>query len=85
MKIKSFKRKSDKRPVSKKVKEILDFEEKIGIKDIKTYKEFAKKSENLKNDLIKLVTKLKKEGRKIVGYAASSKGNIVLNYSNIVR
>lgn len=47
------------------------------------YLEFAKRVEESKKELINLLIKLKIRGEKIVGYAAASKGTIVLNYCNI--
>ncbi|MDX2188971.1 MAG: class I SAM-dependent methyltransferase [Bacteroidota bacterium] len=39
--------------------------------------------ENHRNELIKLLTKLKTEGKKVFGYGASTKGNVILQYCGI--
>ena len=47
---------------------------------INPYIEFAKRAEESKTELANLLKELKLQGKKIVGYAAASKGTIVLNY-----
>lgn len=58
-------------------------ERKLKLKDIKTYKNFfeniKKQSKTLKNLLINL----KKNKKKVVGYGASTKGNVILQYAKI--
>lgn len=47
------------------------------------YLEFASKANLAKDELSDLLKKLKGEGKRIVGYGASSKGNVILNFCNI--
>ena len=68
---------------SKAVGEFLKREKKMGLVDIKTYKNFSKKVESNKDDLKKLLLSLKKKGKRIVGYGAPAKGNTLLNYFKI--
>lgn len=68
---------------SENVKQLLALEEKLKIHDVKTLKSFANKVKKIKTDLIRLLTKLKKQNKKIVGFGAPAKGNILLNYCNI--
>lgn len=65
------------------VKELFDLEKEKRLDKIATYEKFAREVEESKIKLIKLLKKLKEENKKIVGYAAASKGTIVLNYCNI--
>lgn len=65
------------------VKEFLDEEQLYGLDDILTYKKFAQNIINLKFDLIEFVTELKKQKKSLIGYGASAKGNVLLNYCNI--
>ena len=59
-------------------------EEKIkGADNFQSYLDFAKRTEQSKEELISLLRKLKMQGKKIAGYAAASKGTIVLNYCKI--
>lgn len=45
-----------------------------------SYLEFSKRIEKNKKDFLKFVEKILKEGKKIYGYAASTKGNTILQY-----
>jgi len=48
-----------------------------------TYDEFARRVKVIKRDLRSFLTRIKKEGRSIIGYGASAKGNVLMNYCNI--
>lgn len=61
----------------------LEEEKKKGIDTINPYLDFAKRVEDSKRELRNLLLDLKSRGKKIVGYAAASKGTIVLNYCDI--
>jgi len=63
--------------------DLVKYEEDNGYDKIETYKNFAKKAEEIKNNLIKEVNRLKSEGKSVVGYGASAKGNTLLNWSKI--
>jgi len=75
--------KKGKYSISLNVKKYLDLEKKKKIYIVEPYKKFASNVKKSKEELVKLLTQLKKQGHKIVGYAAASKGTIVLNYCNI--
>jgi SAM-dependent methyltransferase len=45
-----------------------------------TYDEFRRRVEQIKEELLGLLSDLKAEGRRIVGYGASARGNTLLNY-----
>ncbi len=65
------------------VKEFFKKEKKMGLGDMKTFEYFSKKVSLNKIKLLDLLAKLKKEGKKIVGYGAPAKGNTLLNYFEI--
>lgn len=65
------------------VKKLLDREIEMGLTQEITYFNFSKKVESNKSNLVKLLKKIKKEGKKIVGYGAPAKGNTLLNYFQI--
>ncbi len=65
------------------VKKMLYREKIFGIKSIKTYDSFQKNAELIKNNLIELLLKLKKENKVVMGYGAAAKGNTLLNYAGI--
>ncbi len=69
--------------IEKSVKELLKIEEEFGIKNYKTYQNFAKKIYEIKNNVRKNIHKLKKEGTKIVGYGSPAKATTALNFFGI--
>jgi SAM-dependent methyltransferase len=70
-------------PISENVKKLVENEIKDGFDKIETYQKINTNVSKLKNDLIGLLEKLKKEGKKIAAYSAPAKGNILLNYFGI--
>lgn len=65
------------------VKNLVAKEIKNGFDKLETYQKINKNVYELKNDLINLLKKLKKDGKKIAAYSAPAKGNILLNYFKI--
>jgi methylation protein EvaC len=61
----------------------LEAEHALGLHKIETYEQFARNCEKSKKDLVALLQGLKKEGKRVVGYAATSKSTTVLNYCGI--
>ncbi|MBI2588506.1 methyltransferase domain-containing protein, partial [Candidatus Berkelbacteria bacterium] len=61
----------------------LDNERALNLLDVKSYHSFAQRVANIKNDLLDLLRKLRKEGKRVVGYGASAKGNVLFNYCGI--
>jgi len=55
----------------------------IGLNSIEPYLEFAKRVEQHKEDLNRLLEGLNKSGKTILGYGASTKGNVMLQYCGI--
>jgi 2-polyprenyl-3-methyl-5-hydroxy-6-metoxy-1,4-benzoquinol methylase len=48
-----------------------------------TYNEFSRRVKVIKRDVISFLKRIKKEGRSVIGYGASAKGNVFTNYCNI--
>lgn len=48
-----------------------------------TYDEFARRVKVIKRDLVSFLKRIKKEGRTVIGYGASAKGNVLTNYCGI--
>lgn len=65
------------------VQKFLDEEHQYGLDKILTYEKFAQNVIDLKSDLIESIVKLKKEKKSLIGYGASAKGTVLLNYCNI--
>ena len=71
------------RKVENSVLENLSLEQEYGIQELATYEKFAKKVATSKDALVELLTNMKKEGRKVVSYGATSKSTTVFNYCGI--
>ena len=69
--------------IKKNVAKYLQLEKKNNVDDIKGCLKFKKDCENSKNNLIKKLNHYKNKGKKIAGYAATSKSATILNYCNI--
>ena len=69
--------------IDKSVNNLLKEEEKFGIKEFKTYQEFGDKVYKIRNNVIKNIEKLKKKGKKIIGYGAPAKATTALNFFGI--
>jgi hypothetical protein len=65
------------------VKTLARKEKKQKLHEAKTYKKFGAAPKKIKKDLVTLLKKLKKQGKTIVGYGASAKGNTMLQYCGI--
>ncbi len=70
-------------PINKSVKKLLAKEQKQGLHDVKTYKNFGTVPEKMKKDLVALLTRLKKQNKTIIGYGSAAKGNTMLQYCGI--
>jgi len=75
--------KNEKTKESSKVRRLIEKEKKNGLLEVRTYKKFSNQVTKNKNDMIKLIAKIKKEKKKVIGYGASAKGNTMLNYFKI--
>lgn len=62
---------------------MLEEEIKMGLNTDRPYREFAERVVQHRVSLLSLLEKLKKEGKKIIGYGASTKGNVLLQYCGI--
>jgi D-mycarose 3-C-methyltransferase len=68
---------------SPSVEELIRQEIELGLDKVETYKDFAKKVKQIRSKLVSMLKGLKRDGAGIVGYGASAKGNILLNYCKI--
>jgi len=65
------------------VNKILKDELDRGFDAMEVYKDFTKKVEEHKQELIAFFAKAKQEGKTIFGYGASTKGNVILQYCGL--
>lgn len=66
-----------------KADDLMEEEERHGLLNKQTYVDFAMKVDKNKHDMLELLAELKQQGKKVVGYGASAKGNTMLNYFEI--
>jgi hypothetical protein len=71
--------------VGDSVRGLLALERHEGIDGIGYYRDFARKVEGLKRDLLALLRGLRAEGRTIAAYGAAAKGATLINYVGIGR
>ena len=71
------------RTINHSVPKQLEIEKKLGLDKFETFQKFKTNCEQNKNDLLKLLKKLKEDGKRVVGYAATSKSTTILNYCGI--
>ena len=81
--IRVYIKKGKKIKIENNVKELLNEEETFGIKKYKTYQDFGKKVNKLKENVINNINKLKKNNKKIVGFGAPAKATTALNFFGI--
>ncbi|MBA2297005.1 MAG: methyltransferase domain-containing protein [Actinobacteria bacterium] len=65
------------------VREWLDEEARRGLFVEATYDAFRVRVERIREELLQILAELKAEGKRIVGYGASARGNTLLNYYGI--
>lgn len=65
---------------AERVRTIRDQERKLGLDNIKPYKDFAFWVERIKRDVVHFIEKEVSKGKKVYVYGASTKGNTVLQY-----
>jgi methylation protein EvaC len=71
------------RPVSERVVKQRDKEREMGLAKPETFDKFRIACEKSKADLVGLLRDLKRQNKRVVGYAATSKSTTVLNYCQI--
>lgn len=62
---------------------LLEQEERLGLSTPKPYRDFEERVFRHKDDLRRLLERLRNEGRTVLGYGASTKGNVVLQFCGI--
>jgi len=72
-----------KRKISQRVIEQQQKEKKLGLHLPATYEQFKKNVETSRDRLVELLKNIKKQGKRIVGYAATSKSTTINNYCGI--
>jgi hypothetical protein len=65
------------------VVEIMEQERNFGLDDPATYTRFNDSVQNHRRELRNLLARLRASGKKVVGYGASTKGNVMLQFCNL--
>jgi len=74
---------SGKRKINKRVLNLLAEEDKLGVRTVKFYNRFSKKSELIKNEFISFLENTKNKNKTIAAYGAAAKGSTLLNFAGI--
>jgi len=68
------------RPNDAVINWLLEQEDRMGINTPRPYRDFEERVFRHREDLIRLVRSLSADGKKVLGYGASTKGNVVLQF-----
>lgn len=68
---------------SVRVKKLLKLEKKKKLLSPETYLRFRRKVDKIRHELVQQLWSLRLKGKSIIGYGASAKGNVMLNYCRI--
>lgn len=71
------------RPISPNVERQVAVERELGLHLPETYDRFRRNCEASRGELIALLTELKAQGKRVVGYGATAKGATAINYCGI--
>lgn len=77
------KKRPKKNSAKKTLNYLLSLEETAGLYNKKSYIQFAQDVLSLKSELLNLLTDIKKQKKRIVGYGAAAKGNVLTNFFGI--
>ncbi len=69
--------------VGDSVRELLDLERASGVDRIDYYRDFARRVEWVKHELLSLLASIRDRGKRIAAYGAAAKGSTLINYVGI--
>lgn len=72
-----------KHDISENVSDFVEKEKAMGLDRVESYHALARRVEERTRELVDLLAKIKKEGKRVAGYGAPAKGNTLLNYAKI--
>jgi hypothetical protein len=81
--VRAVKDNSQTKNMNSNVDDFIIIEKNLGCYDPEHYLNFANEVQNIKKNLTELVKDLRLKGKRIAGFAASAKGNTLLNYCDI--
>jgi len=65
------------------VGELLERERRAGLDSLETYRDFERRVQKTKRELLKFLIGVREEGKSVVGYGAPAKGNTLLNFCGV--
>lgn len=71
------------KPVTAGLLAVRDAEREAGLGELRSYRDFSKRIQGVKWDLLEFLIGARRAGKKVVGYGAPAKGNTLLNYCGI--
>jgi methylation protein EvaC len=71
------------RPVEASVSGVLEREKSLGVSEAATYDRFRRACEAQRKALVGLLRRIRSEGKRVVGYGATSKSTTIMNYCGI--
>lgn len=72
----------DEKPTAALV-DMMKYEKVKGFDRVETYLDYAERVRGTKEELLEILDSIKKEGRGIIGYGASGRGTMIMNYCGI--
>lgn len=69
--------------IHERVKQLLEEEQQLGMKNISYYSGFQEKTDRVASDFLNFLMNAKKNGKQVVGYGAAAKGNTLMNYAGV--
>ena len=80
-----FAQRADTRPhaVSSRVGRLLDTEKEAGMLEDGIYRDFSRKLQEIKNDLLSFLIEQNRLGKLVVAYGAAAKGNTLMNFAGV--
>jgi len=69
--------------ISPAVFDMIKYEENKGFNKVETYSKYAERVDKTRSHLLDMLNRFKDEGKTIIGYGASGRGTIVMNYCGI--
>jgi hypothetical protein len=74
---------SKQRPAESVIRSVIENEQRMRLDELSPFESFKANIERPKRDLLKLLDDIKSAGEMVIGYGASTKGNVILQYCGI--
>ena len=75
--------KSKSHSIESSVEQLVDDEHNLGVRSLQFYRGFSDRVASIRQELVRLLRELKRQGSSLAAYGAAAKGSTLLNYCNI--